>query len=52
LEFIVGMDIIRFGDFMIANSWGKTLFSFAAPPLPIRINLVNQADQINMEDGK
>jgi len=47
LEFIIGMDIIKFGDFMIANSRGKTLFSFAAPPLPIRINLVDQADQIN-----
>ena len=51
LEFIIGMDIIKFGDFMIANSCGKTLFSFAAPPLPLRINLVNQADHINREDG-
>jgi hypothetical protein len=52
LEFIIGMDIIKFGDFMIANSRGKTLFSFAAPPLPVRINLVNQADHINRMDGK
>jgi len=50
LEFIIGMDIIKFGDFMIANSCGKTLFSFAVPPLPIRINLVNQADHVNRND--
>jgi hypothetical protein len=46
------MDIIKIGDFMIANSLGKTLFSFAAPPLPTRINLVNQADHINQMNGK
>jgi hypothetical protein len=51
LEFIIGMDIIKIGDFMVANSRGKTLFSFAAPPLPTRINLVNQAEHINQMDG-
>jgi hypothetical protein len=40
------MDIIKLGDFMIANGRDKTLFSFAAPPLPMKINLVNQADNI------
>ena len=50
LEFIIGMDIIKYGDLMIANSCGKTLFSFAVPPLPTRINLVNQADHINQMD--
>jgi len=47
LEFIIGMDIIKSCDFMIANGHGKTLFSFAAPPLPMKINLVNQADHVN-----
>jgi hypothetical protein len=47
LEFIIGMDIIKFCDFMIANGHGKTLFSFAVPPLPMKINLVNQADHVN-----
>ena len=53
LEFIIGMDIIKSGDFMIANGRGKTLFSFAIPPLPMKINLVNQADHINRNnEGK
>jgi len=43
LEFIIGMDIIKTGDFLISNSCGKTLFSFATPPLPIRLNLAEQA---------
>ena len=47
LGFIIGMDIIKLGDLMISNSHGKTLFSFATPPLPMRINLVNQADNLN-----
>ena len=47
LEFIIGMDIIKSGDFMIANGKGKTLFSFAIPPLPMKINLVDQLDSIN-----
>lgn len=52
LEFIIGMDIIKMGDFMIANGKDKTLFSFAMPPLPLKINLVNQADHINQEKNK
>jgi len=48
LEFIIGMDIIKFCDFMIANGHGKTLFSFAVPPLPMKINLVDQAKHINL----
>ena len=47
LEFIIGMDIIKLGDFMISNSYGKTLFSFAIPPLPMKINLADQASKIN-----
>ena len=42
LEFIIGMDVIKSGDFMIANDSGKTLFSFVTPPLPAKINLENQ----------
>jgi len=47
-EFIIGMDIIKTGDFLISNSYGKSLFSFATPPLPIRINLENEAKKINI----
>jgi len=46
----IGMNIIKFCDFMIANGHGKTLFSFAAPPLPMKINLANQADLVNRND--
>ena len=51
LGFIIGMDIIKLGDFMISNSQGKTLFSFVKPPLPMRINLAEQADNINKTDA-
>lgn len=47
LEFIIGMDIIKLGDFVISNAQGKTLFSFAAPPLPEKINLVDRANHLN-----
>jgi len=47
LGLIIGMDIIKLGDFMISNSQGKTLFSFATPPLPIKFNLANQALHVN-----
>ncbi|MCL2719810.1 MAG: retroviral-like aspartic protease family protein [Treponema sp.] len=50
LEFIIGMDIIKTGDFMLSNSNGKSLFSFATPPLPIKINLVDYAQKINNEN--
>ena len=51
LEFIIGMDIIKFCDFMIANGHGKTLFSFAVPPMPMKINLANQAEYVNRNEG-
>jgi len=47
IDFIIGMDVIKTGDFMLSNSEGKSLFSFATPPLPNRINLVNEAEKIN-----
>ena len=31
---------------------GKTLFSFAVPPLPMKINLVDQAEHINRNEGR
>jgi hypothetical protein len=49
VDVLVGMDIIRMGDFMVSNGKDKTLFSFAIPPLPMKINLVNQADNINKQ---
>ena len=38
VEFIIGMDIIKLGDFIISNSLQKTLFSFITPPLAKRID--------------
>jgi len=43
VEFIIGMDIIRYGDLMISNSFDKTLFSFCIPPLPRKIDLTKEA---------
>jgi hypothetical protein len=46
---LIGMDIIMMGDFVISNGGGTTLFSFAIPPLPQKIDLVDEADA---ENGK
>jgi len=37
-EVLIGMDIIKLGNFVINNSRGKTLFSFVIPPLEERIS--------------
>ena len=37
-EVLIGMDIIKMGNFVINNSKGKTLFSFVIPPLEERIS--------------
>jgi hypothetical protein len=51
IDVIIGMDIMRLGDFAIANGKGKTLFSFSMPSLPLKINMLNQADHINKKNG-
>jgi hypothetical protein len=43
-ELLIGMDIITMGDFAICNANNKTSCSFAAPPFPDRINLVEKAE--------
>jgi hypothetical protein len=43
IDFVIGMDIIRTGDFCISNSGGKTLFSFITPSLPAPVNLAEMA---------
>jgi hypothetical protein len=47
VDFVIGMDIIGTGDFALSNAEGKTLFSFAAPPFPERLNLVEKAAATN-----
>jgi hypothetical protein len=46
-DIIIGMDIIRMGDFAVCNAEGKTSFSFAMPPFPDRINFSEKADALN-----
>lgn len=46
-DILIGMDIIRFGDFAVSNGWGKTLFSFAVPPFENKIDLLENANRLN-----
>ena len=39
LHMLIGMDIISKGDFVLSNGDGYTLFSFALPPFPDKIDL-------------
>ena len=43
-EVLIGMDVIRLGDFVVCNIDGKTSFSFAIPPFPDRIDLAKKAE--------
>jgi predicted aspartyl protease len=43
VDLIIGMDIIRLGDFSISNGKGKTLFTFAMPPFEDKIDLYEKA---------
>ena len=36
---LIGMDIISQGDFVLSNGGGDTLFTFATPPSPTKIDL-------------
>jgi hypothetical protein len=48
-DLIIGVDIITMGDFAVCNADGKTSFSFAVPPFPDRINLVDKANIVNKQ---
>jgi hypothetical protein len=47
---VIGMDIIKKGDFAISNAENKTLFSFVIPPFPDKINLADKAEAANKAD--
>ena len=46
-DILIGMDIIKFGDFAISNSGGQTLFSFAIPPFENKTDLLEKANKTN-----
>ena len=43
IDLLIGMDIIKLGDFSISNGAGKTLFTFAAPPFEEKTDLYEPA---------
>lgn len=46
-DILIGMDIIKFGDFAISNGEGQTLFSFAIPPFENKTDLLEKANKTN-----
>ena len=46
-DILIGMDIIKFGDFAISNGGGQTLFSFAIPPFENKTDLLEKANKTN-----
>jgi len=47
VDMLIGMDIIRLGDFSISNGAEKTLFTFAMPPFYDKIDLYEKAIAVN-----
>ena len=47
VDMLIGMDIIRLGDFSISNGAGKTLFTFAMPPFEQKTDLYEKALEVN-----
>jgi len=48
IDLLIGMDIIKLGDFSISNGGEKTLFTFAIPPFIDKTNLYEKAIEINI----
>jgi len=51
VDMLIGMDIIRLGDFSISNGAGETLFTFAMPPFDDKIDLYEKAIKINKNNN-
>ena len=51
VDMLIGMDIILMGDLFICNADNRTLFSYALPPLPDKIDLVDKAEELNRKLG-
>jgi hypothetical protein len=50
VDMLIGMDIIGMGDLFICNTGNRTLFSYAVPPLPCKIDLVDKAEELNKKN--
>ena len=51
VDMLIGMDIIRLGDFSISNGADKTLFTFAMPPFENKTDLYEKALEINKRNN-
>ena len=51
VDMLIGMDIIRLGDFSISNGGGKMLFTFAMPPFDDKIDLYEKAIAVNRSNN-
>jgi predicted aspartyl protease len=51
VDMLIGMDIIRLGDFSISNGAGRTLFTFAMPPFEDKTDLYEKALEVNKRNG-
>jgi predicted aspartyl protease len=47
VDMLIGMDIILMGDLFICNAGNRTLFSYALPSLPEKIDLVDKAEALS-----
>jgi hypothetical protein len=47
IDMLIGMNVIMLGDFSISNGEDKTLFSFAIPPFPTKIDLYEKTLSVN-----
>jgi hypothetical protein len=50
VDMLIGMDIILMGDLFICNADNRTLFSYAFPPLPDKIDLVDRAEELGKKN--
>jgi len=47
IDLLIGMDIIKLGDFAISNGAGKTVFTFAMPPFEDKTDLYAKSIEMN-----
>ena len=47
IDVLIGMDIIQTGDFAIANTNGRTTFSYCIPPHKNPIDLLEKSNKVN-----
>jgi len=52
VDMLIGMDIIRLGDFSISNGAGETLFTFAMPPFENKTDLYEKAIEVNKRSSE